>query len=239
MIMLQDLCAHLLPPAEHMQVKTLIIDAPRLILVAAMIAPKAACPDCHHLASRVHSGYQRTLADLPWATAPLQLRLHVRRFFCTTCTCSRQTCSERLPTVAPVHARTTIRLAGRQAATGLSLGGAAGARYLARHGVRVSRRTLLRRVRRLATPEGPPPQVVGIDEWAWRKGHRYGTIVVDLERGCPIDVLEDRLAETVAAWFKAHPEVQVVARDRADAYAAGIRPGAPDAVQVADRFHLV
>jgi transposase len=81
--------------------------------------------------------------------------------------------------------------------------------------------------------------VVGIDAWAWRKGHRYGTIVVDLERGCPIDVLADRLAETVAAWFTAHPEVQIVARDRADAYAAGIRQGAPAAVQVADRFHLV
>jgi transposase len=80
---------------------------------------------------------------------------------------------------------------------------------------------------------------VGIDEWAWRKGHRYGTIVIDLERGCPIDVLEDRLTETVADWFKAHPEVQIVARDRAEAYASGIRQGAPEAVQVADRFHLL
>ena len=239
MITLHDLCAHLLPPAEHMQLKTLIINEPQLILVAAMMVPKAPCPDCHHLASRVHSGYQRTLADLPWATAPLQLRLHVCRFFCTTCTCSRQTFGERLPTVAPLYARTTTRLAGRQAATGLSLGGAAGARYLARHGVLVSRSTLLRRVRRLATPEGPTPQVVGIDDWAWRKGHRYGTIIVDLERGCPIDVWEDRLAETVATWLKAHPDVQIVARARADAYAAGIRQGAPDAVQVADRFHLV
>jgi transposase len=239
MITLHDLCAHLLPPAAHVQFKTLIIDEPRLILVAAMMAPKAPCPDCHHLASRVHSGYQRTLTDLPWTTAPMQLRLHIRRFLCTTCTCSRQTFSERLPTIAPLYARTTTRLAGRQAATGLSLGGAAGARYLARHGARVSRRTLLRRVRRLAAPEGPAPQVVGIDDWAWRKGHRYGTLVVDLERGCPIDVLEDRLAETVAAWLKAHPDVKIVARDRADAYAAGIRQGAPAAMQVADRFHLV
>jgi transposase len=81
--------------------------------------------------------------------------------------------------------------------------------------------------------------VVGIDEWAWRKGHRYGTLVVDLARGCPIDVLEDRMTETVATWFTSHPEVTVVARDRSDAYGAGIRQGAPDAVQVADRFHLM
>ena len=99
----------------------------------------------------------------------------------------------------------------------------------------MSRNTLLRRVRGLSRPEGPPPQVVGIDDWAWRKGHRYGTIVVDLERSCPIDVLEDRLAETVAAWLQAHPGVRVVARDRAEAYGAGIRQGAPDATQVADR----
>jgi transposase len=88
-----------------------------------------------------------------------------------------------------------------------------------------SRSIVLRRVRNLPTPAYPPPHIVGIDDWAWRKGHRYGTIVVDLERGCPIDVLADRLADTVADWLKAHPEVQVVARDRAGSYASGIRQG--------------
>ena len=102
----------------------------------------------------------------------------------------------------------------------------------------MSRNTLLRRVRGLPLPEGPEPHIVGIDDWAWRQGHRYGTIVVDLERGWPIDLLEDRASETVAAWLQAHPEVKVVARDRAEAYATGIREGAPDATQVADRFHL-
>jgi transposase len=239
MLTLNDLCAHLLPPDQHLQFRTLILDEQRIILVAARNAPKAPCPDCCQWACRIHSDYDRTLADLPWATAPIQLRLKVRRFFCTTCTCSRQTFTERLPTVAPLYARTTTRRAHTQAETGLALGGAAGARHLARQGLSVSRNTLLRRARRQALPEGPPPHVVGIDDWAWRKGHRYGTIVVDLERGCPIDVLEDRLAETVAAWLQAHPEVHVVARDRAEAYGAGIRQGAPEATQVADRFHVL
>lgn len=238
MITLNDLCASLLPTDEQLKFKTLIINEPRLILVAAMMAPKSTCPDCRQPTDRVHSSYRRTLADLPWATTPIELCLTVRRFFCRTCTCARQTFTERLPTIAPVYARTTTRLATTQAQTGLSLGGAAGARHLGRQGLPVSRHTLLRRVRRLALPQGPEPQVVGIDDWAWRKGHRYGTIVVDLERGCPIDLLEDRACETVAAWFQAHPAVQVVARDRAEAYAAGIREGAPDAIQVADRFHL-
>jgi transposase len=94
-------------------------------------------------------------------------------------------------------------------------------------------------VRSLCLPEGPEPEIIGIDDWAWRKGHRYGTIIVDLQRGCPIDVLEDRAAETVATWLQAHPDVTIVARDRAEAYAAGIRQGAPEATQVADRFHLL
>ncbi len=238
MITLNALCAHLLPPEEHLKFKTLILGEDRIILVAAMTAPKAACPDCGHLGFRVHSGYHRTLADLPWATAPIALRLHVRRFLCPTCTCGRVTFTERLPTVAPLYARTTARLAARQAETGLALGGAAGARQLARQDVPGSRSTVLRRVRRLPTPAGPAPEVIGIDDWAWRKGHRYGTIVVDLERGCPIDVLEDRLAETVATWLQAHPTVRIAARDRAEAYASGISQGAPDALQVADRFHL-
>ena len=237
-MMLNDLCAYLLPPDDHLHFETLIMHEQRFMLVVTMTAPKAMCPDCSELATRIHSWYPRVLADLPWATTPIELRLHVRRFFCPTPGCKRKTFTERLPAVAPLYARTTARLADHQTYTGLALGGVAGARQLARQGIPGSHDTVLRRVRRLPTPQGPPPQVVGIDDWAWRKGHRYGTIVVDLERGCPIDVLEDRLADTVAAWFQDHPEVTIVARDRAEAYAAGIRQGAPEATQVADRFHL-
>src|SRR5687768_12582633 len=236
---LDDLCMHLLPSDDHLHFDTLILEDGHITLVAAMTAPKAVCPDCHALSHRLHSGYLRTLADLPWATMPVELVLRVRRFFCDACVCGRTTFTERLPTVAPLYARTTTRLGHCQASTGLALGGAAGSRQLARQGMPASRNTVLRRVRSQLPPVYPPPGVVGIDDWAWRKGHRYGTIVVDLERGCPIDVLEDRLADTVADWFKAHPEVNVVARDRAESYASGIRQGAPEAVQVAERFHLM
>jgi transposase len=94
-------------------------------------------------------------------------------------------------------------------------------------------------VRSVSLSEGPEPEVIGLDDWAWRKGQRYGTIIIDLAQGCPIDVLENRAAETVATWLQSHPDVKIVARDRAEAYAAGIRQGAPDATQVADRFHLL
>jgi transposase len=239
MITLDALCASLLPPDDQLTFQSLIIEEPHLILVAAMLSNSSTCPDCRAPTQRIHGRYPRTLADLPWATAPIELRVIVRRFRCCTCTCRRQTFAERLPSVAPRYARTTTRLATTQANTGLALGGAAGARHLARHGLPGSRNTLLRRVRRVSLPEGPEPEIIGLDDWAWRKGNRYGTIIVDLQQGCPLDLLEDRAAETVATWLQAHPDVKIVARDRAEAYAAGIRQGAPEATQVADRFHLL
>jgi transposase len=169
----------------------------------------------------------------------VRLSLHVRRFFCDTPACGRRTFTERVPTVARPYAHTTTRVSQAQCDTGLVLGGAAGARQLARQGLPGSRQTVLRRVRAYQPAAGPAPRAIGIDDWAYRKGRRYGTIVVDLEGGGPVDLLEDRLAETVATWLRAHPEVTIVARDRADAYASGVTQGAPDAIQVADRWHLL
>jgi transposase len=234
-----DLCTDLLPPQAPLQIETMAMTERGMTLDVAVTTSQALCPTCTQPSTHIHSDYRRTLADLPWATTPVQLHLRVRRFWCETPHCARQTFTERVPQVAPCSARATARLRARQTSTGLALGGAAGARDLARQGVPGSRQTLLRRVRGLATPAAPPPCAVGIDDWAKRKGHTYGTIVVDLDRHCPVDLLEDRTAETVAAWLQAHPEVTVVARDRAEAYASGVTQGAPDAVQVADRWHLV
>ena len=236
---LNDLYDMLLPPSEPLWIESIDAQEPGLILKMAVVEPKAVCPDCLQPAFRVHGRYWRTLSDLPWAATPVQLRLHVRRFWCETPSCERKTFTERLSTLAPHYARTTARLRSIQTDIGLALGGSAGARRLVNQGLPGSRNTLLRRVRRFAPPEAPASEVVGIDDWAKRKGHTYCTIVVDLDRHCPVDVLPDRTAETVAAWMQAHPEVKVVARDRAEAYASGVKQGAPQAMQVADRWHLL
>jgi hypothetical protein len=120
LITLNDLCAPLLPPHEQLTCKTLLIAAPHLILVAAMMSPKSPCPACRQPTDRSHSRASRPLAAFPWATTPLALRFTVRRFFCRTCTCARQPCSARLPTSAPLYARPPTRLATAQARTGLS-----------------------------------------------------------------------------------------------------------------------
>src|SRR5262249_26170617 len=182
---LDDLCSRLLPPDEHLHFETLILEDHSLTLVAAMTAPTAVCPDCHQPSQRRHSGYPRTLADLPWAFMPVALVLHVRLFFCDTSGCGRLTFTERLPTVAPLYARTTTRLRHSQAYTGLALGGSAGARQLARQSLPGSRNTVLRRGRRLAPAAYPPHRRRGMRCWGWREGHPYGTNVGGRAKSTP------------------------------------------------------
>lgn len=234
--MLAELLLTLLP---DLRIEECQVTAAQITLTLTPLQSFSACPLCELMSGSVHSKYSRTLADLPCCGTPVVLKLKVRKFFCRNKACRRKIFTERLPHVVQPYRRQTNSLHEEQRRLALEQGGAAAARTSHRQGFPASAKTHLRRILQAQLHAVPTTRLLGVDDWAMRNGQTYGTILVDLEQHRPIDLLSDRASASLECWLRDHPGVEIITRDRSHNYAEGASRGAPKAVQVADRFHLV
>jgi transposase len=228
-----------LPLPEGMVIGQVEMTPTQLTVEVISTRPNAHCPACGNSSDAVHCRYQRTVRDVPCGGRSVMLRLGVRKFFCRTAACQRKVFAERLPDLVQPWARISNRLLEELKAIGLAASAEVSERLAPRLGMRVKAPTLLCYLRSISAPPEAPVRVLGIDDFAIRRGDSYGTILVNLETGKPLDLLADRTAEAVLPWLKRHQEIEVVSRDRASAYADAVKRALPHATQVADHYHLV
>jgi transposase len=227
------------PEQTHLKIEQISLEK-TLVVVIRSTEPQALCTFCNTPSTHIHSRYQRRLSDLPVSGYPAKLIAQVRRFFCKNPSCSHKTFAEAFLPLAGRYAQRTKRLQDALQQLGLSLGGQAGAKIGTRIGLLSSPSSLLRLIRKAELPSpAQPATCIGIDDWAYKRRRRYGTLICDLETGRPLDLLPDRTVQTVSAWFQEHPEIKIISRDRWSEYATAAQKGAPQARQVADRWHLL
>ena len=229
----------LLPDQTSLHLQQIETEGTVIMMLVRTTPSEARCPFCDVFSTKVHSHYTRQLADLPWMGYAVRLKLSLRRFFCQNPACQRKIFAERLPHVVAPYARRTLRLHDLLTLIGFTAGGEAGRKVVEGMHLLISPDTLLRLIRTTSEPSFPTPRILGVDDFAFRRRRSYGTILIDLEKRVPVDLLPDRESESLAKWLLAHPGVELVSRDRGGDYAKGIKEGAPEAVQTADRWHLL
>jgi len=227
----------LLPPG--LEIDRICAGATALTVSVTSLLPTSTCPLCGTSATRIHRRYHRSVADVTCGGRQVCLQLTVRKFFCDAPECVRKIFTERLAPFIEPWARMTTRLMQALFDIGRATCGKLGARLAARLGMSTSWKTILRRIMAVPTPPVGLVSPLGIDDWSFRRRKRFGAILVDLETHRTLDRLPDRSAATAATWMQSHPEIELVSRDRSKEFAAAIALGAPQAVQVLDRFHLM